>query len=70
MLFVFSFVLHWLFNDCVVLEGPTGSILCVLYLFYSCFAETDVRVCGGVQVFAFFLFYDMFLMISVKVTVH
>ena len=30
----------------------------------------DVRVCGGLPVFEFCLFYCMFLMISVNVTVH
>ena len=58
------------FYDFGVLEGPTGSIFCILYLFYKCFAKIDVRVCGGLPVFEFCLFYVVFLMISVNVTVH
>ena len=43
-----------------VLEGPNGSICCILYLFYICFATIDVRVCGGLPVFEFCLFYCVF----------
>ena len=48
------------FYDVGVLEGPTGSIFWILYWFYTCFVQIDVRVCGGVQVFAFCLFYVVF----------
>ena len=53
-------VLHCFFYDFGVLEGPTGSIFWILYWFYICFVQIYVRVCGGVQVFAFCLFYVVF----------
>ena len=58
------------FYDFGVLEGPTGSICCILYVFYKCFAKIVMRVCGGLPVFQFCLFYFVVLMISVNVTVH
>ena len=59
----FWFVLQCLFYDFGVLEGPNGTIFCIVYLFYICFATIDVRVCGGLPVFEFcvsycVLFYD------------
>ena len=62
--FGFWLVLHCLFYDVGVLEGPTGSIVCILYCFYICFAKTYVRVCGRFPVFENLLFYGVFLMIS------
>ena len=52
------------------MEGPNGIIFCILYWFYICFRKIDVRVCGGLPVFDFRLFYTVFLMISVNVTFH
>ena len=53
------------FYDFGVLEGPNGSIFCILYLFYTCFAKIDVRVCGRFPVFENLLFYIVFLIISI-----
>ena len=58
------FILQCFFNDCVVLEGPNGSTLCILYWFYKCFSKIDVRVCGRFPVFEHLLFCGVFLMIS------
>ena len=59
-----GFIFYSVFNDCVVLEGPNGNTLCILYWFYICFAKIDVRVCGRFPVFENLLFYGVFLMIS------
>ena len=59
-----------LFYDFGVLEGPNGTIFCILYWFYKCFVKIDVRVCGGLPVFEFCLFNFLYLIISVNVTVH
>ena len=61
-LFVVCFTI--LFYDFEVLEGPNGSIFYILYWFYKCFLKIDVRVCGGLPVFEFCIFYFVFLMIS------
>ena len=66
----FLFVLHCFSYDFGALEGPSGSIVYILDWFYICFAKIYVRVCGGLPVFEFCLFYNLFLMISVNVTIH
>ena len=63
-------VLDTVFYVVGVLEGPNGIIFCVVYLFYKCFVQIDVRVCGGLPEFENCVFYNMLLMISVNVTVH
>ena len=55
-IFVFG-LFYTVYYDFGVLEGPTGSIFCILYVFYICFVQIYVRVCGGVQVFENCLFY-------------
>ena len=49
--FVFGLFYNVVFHEFAVLEGPNGSIFYILYLFYICFREIDVRVCGGLPVF-------------------
>ena len=57
--FVFG-LCYFVFYDFGVLEGPNGSICCIVYLFYRCFAKIYVRVCGGLPVLEFCLFYCVF----------
>ena len=65
-IFVFG-LFYNVFHDFNVLEGPNGNIFCILRLFYECFAKIHVRVYGWLPMFENFVFYNMFLMISVNV---
>ena len=47
-----------------VLEGTNGSIFCILEVFYNCFVKIDVRVCGGFPMFEFYVFYNVFFVVS------
>ena len=51
-------------------EGQYGSIFYILYCYYKCFGKTNVRACWGWPVFEFVLFYFVFFLISVNVTLH
>ena len=58
-IFVFG-LFYNIFHDFLNVEGPNGSIFCILYLFYKCFAKIDVRVCGRFPVFENLFFFMCF----------